>query len=500
MAKKISAKRKKHLFFWKLLAFIFIICTVIMNGLCIYNGMIPDFIMMIIGIVSIIISLFFTVVLCNIRVKSGIKFFVSLFLVAIMAGEIFFMRAGFDVSNIINQITDNGKRVEEIGIYVLKSSNYKKINDLEGKSINYLSTGDDENVRKALTIFEQKTTFESDYDESMDDLLNKLFNNEIDAIILSTSYEDIIKDEYKDKYEDLVMIYSESIENVVNVKKSNADITKDPFIVYVSGIDTNGKISSKARSDVNILIAVNPTTHNILVLNTPRDYYVTFHTKGVKDKLTHAGVFGVEESLKTLADFYEVDIDYYVRINFTSFIKIVDALDGVTVNVEGSFCESDSYRNTNNKICLSKGTQKLNGKQALAYARNRHSFNGGDKARGNHQMQIIEAIINKATSPKIITNYSRLIESLNNQVKTNMTSEEMLKFAKKQVSKNADWDFNSIAVDGSNSSNRCYAVGSGKAYVMEPNIESVDAAKQSLKNLLSGKKDIVVTTTTTRKK
>lgn len=229
------------------------------------------------------------------------------------------------------------------------------------------------------------------------------------------------------------------------------------------------------------------------MVNTPRDYYLTLNSKGKKDKLTHAGLYGVEESLNSLADLYDADIDYYVRINFTSFVKIIDALGGVTVNVEGSFCEQNSNRSKadGDLICLTKGMQNLNGEQALAYARNRHAFNSGDRARGEHQMQILEAIINKALSPKILTKYSSLINSLEGRVVTNMTTNEMYKFAKKQVNKTNDWKFTTISADGSDSRGICYSTGSAKAYVMEPKVETVEKIKTAIDRLFEGETNLL---------
>ena len=323
--------------------------------------------------------------------------------------------------------------------------------------------------------------------------MNSLINKDTEAILIDTNFEELIEDEFENIYKQLKRIDTIDIVDVVKVLKSDVDITKEAFAIYISGIDTSGNIGSKARSDVNILVAVNPKTKNILMINTPRDYYVTLESKGKKDKLTHAGLYGVEESLKSLELLYDVDIDYYARINFTSFIKIVDALNGIKVEVPAHFCEQDSNRSFASKdlICLNKGNQTLNGEQALALARHRKTFKTGDRARGENQMAILEAIINKALSPKIITKYSSLITALEGRVTTNMTTDEMYKFAKKQLKEDFNWRFTSLNAKGFDSKGICYSTGSGYSYVMEPNEDSLDLIKKALDNLNSGKKNIL---------
>lgn len=359
---------------------------------------------------------------------------------------------------------------------------------------------DDENVRKVITKINKDVKINTDYIDGIDALVKSLINGECDAIIFEISYEEILSDEYEEYYKELKMIDSIDIVDTISTLKSDVDITKDPFVVYVSGIDTKGNIASKARSDVNLLIVVNPTTKNILMINTPRDYYVTLHTSGKKDKLTHAGIYGIEESIYTLEDFYDIKIDYYVRANFTSVIKMIDALDGIKVDVPVKFCEQDSNRSFDEKdlICLNKGYQTLNGEQALALARHRKTLPTGDRARGDNQMLVLEAMINKALSPKILTNYQDMISALQGRVTTNVSTDEMYKFAKKQLKSEGTWTFTKLNAKGTDSRGTCYSVGSAKAYVMEPDEGYIDTIKQTIDNLMDGKKDIKVEEKTTK--
>lgn len=494
--KQKKKKKKKHTLFYKLLSFLLIISTVVTTGLVIYNEIFTVFYMIPVILISIVILFIISYILNKDRLRAWIKNIFSIIAIIILIFELLLNLYGTKTLKFLSDVTDTGYRVESFGVYILNTSEFNKLKDLNNKTLNYLDHTDDTNIREALARIEKKISLETDYEESIEKLLNSLVKGEVSAILMDKTYESIIKEEFKDISPKLKLIETIDIVDTVEVIKSSADITKDPFVVYISGIDTSGNVGSKARSDVNLLMAINPKTRNILMVNTPRDYYVTLSSKGKKDKLTHAGIYGVEESLNTLADLYSTKIDYYARINFTSFIKIVDALNGIKVNVPASFCEQDSHRSFKEEdlICLNKGTQTLNGEQALALARHRHSFAGGDRTRGENQMKILEAIINKALSPKIITKYTSLISALEGRVTTNMTTDEMYKLAKKQIKVGNDWKFTSISAKGKDSRSVCYSTGSGRAYVMEPNEESLSVIIKALDNIENDVEDVLAGT------
>ena len=490
--KEVKKKKNQPIWFYKLLSFLLIVCTVITFGTVIYNqifGILSTIIMIIIGILVIgIISFILNV---N-KLRMWVKNLFSIFAILIIIFDLLMIFFGTTTLKFLSNITDTGYRVETYGVYVLKSSKYKNIDDLDNKELFYLDSLGNESILKAIKKIEKEIDVNEEGIDDIDELLSSLTND--NAIVFESSYEDVLDDEHEDTYKNLKKIYSVDIVKNVDTIKSDVDLTKEPFIVYISGIDTTGNISSKARSDVNILLAVNPNTNNILMINTPRDYYVKLHTSGEMDKLTHAGLYGIEESVYTLGDLYNVDIDYYVRANFTSVLKMIDALDGIKVDVPVKFCEQDSNRSfdKNDLICLNKGYQTLNGEQALALARHRKTLATGDRARGNNQMLVLEAMINKALSPKIITNYSSLIAALDGRVTTNMTSDEMFKFAKKQVKDMNSWNFYKLGAKGTDGSGVCYSVGRYKSYVMEQDSEYVNVIQKAIKDLMGGKEKIVI--------
>lgn len=489
--KKKHKKKKQHVFIYKMLSFLLIIMTIVTLGTVIFNELLPIsyLIPIIIGLMIIIYTISF--ILNKNKLRPWIKNIFSSVAILLIILEVFILFFGTKTLKFLSNLADTGYRVETYGVYVLDSSSYKKIKDLNDKTIMYLGSDDLDNVNEVLDKIRKEIDIKVDHRDMLGELLSTLDEGKSDAILLESSYEDIIKDEFEENYDKLRKINSYDVVDIVNVQKSEKDITKDPFMVYISGIDTSGNVASKARSDVNILMAINPKTHQVLMINTPRDYYVTLASKGKKDKLTHAGIYGIEESVNTLNNLYGKEIDYYARINFTSFIKIIDALGGIKVNVPMSFCEQDSNRSfkQGDLICLNKGLQQLNGEQALALSRHRKTI--GDRARGRNQMLVLEATINKAISPKIITKYNSILNSLSGRIVTNMTSEEMVNFIKLQMTDNASWNFNTISANGINASRECYAIGNLKASVIEPYEDTIKAVKLALDNLYNGETEVL---------
>ena len=252
---------------------------------------------------------------------------------------------------------------------------------------------------------------------------------------------------------------------------------KEPFVIYISGIDTYGSISTTSRSDVNILAVVNPKSHTILFVNTPRDYYVQLHgTTGTKDKLTHAGLYGIDQSEKTLEDLYGIDINYNVKINFTSLEKIVNTVGGIEVESEYNF-SSGGYSFT-------AGKNELDGKEALAFSRERYSFEGGDRTRGQNQMRVLTALIGKMSQPSVIVNFQSILGSLNGVFQTNMTSDDMTTLVRNQLDTMTKWSISSISVDGNGASQPTYSMGAQNLYVMIPDEASLSSAKNKINSVL----------------
>ena len=276
-------------------------------------------------------------------------------------------------------------------------------------------------------------------------------------------------------------------------------ITKEPFVIYLSGVDTRGELTENARSDVNILAAVNPVTKRVALVNTPRDYYVDLAGTDSKDKLTHAGLYGVETSMETLGNLYGVNVDHYIRINFAGFISIIDALGGVDVYSDQAFTSvgSPGYYDPTTFV---EGWNHLDGKSALAFARERHAFASGDIQRGINQMKVIDAMLNKIKSPALLMGFSKIMDAASDCFVTSFSQDQISALVRMQLSDFAEWDIESYTVTGtSSSSTKCYSAKGQKLYVMKPDESSVAKAKEMIAAVLGGEGTVSSTTQTPEK-
>ena len=276
-------------------------------------------------------------------------------------------------------------------------------------------------------------------------------------------------------------------------------ITKEPFVVYLSGVDNRGELTENARSDVNILAVVNPVTKQAALINTPRDYYVDLAGTESKDKLTHAGLYGVETSMATLGNLYGVDVDHYIRINFAGFISIIDAIGGVDVYSDQAFTSvgSPGYYDP---TTFAEGWNHLDGKSALAFARERHAFKTGDIQRGINQMKVIDAMANKLKSPTLLMSFSKLMDAAADCFVTSFSQEQISALVRMQLGDLASWDIQSYTVTGSGAkSSKCYSAKGQSLYVMKPDENSVNEAKALIAAVLGGEDKLTSTGQTPEK-
>ena len=276
-------------------------------------------------------------------------------------------------------------------------------------------------------------------------------------------------------------------------------ITKEPFVVYLSGVDNRGELTDKARSDVNILAVVNPKTKRVALVNTPRDYYVDLAGTDSKDKLTHAGLYGVETSMATLGNLYGVNVEHYIRINFAGFINIIDAIGGVDVYSDQAFTSvgSPGYYDP---TTFAEGWNHLDGKSALAFARERHAFASGDIQRGINQMKVIDAMVNKLKSPALLMSFSKLMDAAADCFVTSLSQDQITALVRMQLSDLASWDIQSCSVTGtSGKSSKCYSAKGQSLYVMKPDENSVNEAKALIASVLDGEGSVSDTAQTPEK-
>ena len=466
-----------------ILAFQLIISIVLIGFILNLNVLTSKFIIPIV----VVIILLFALVLASQLIKkrnSKRKLFgriISLLLSCLM---IFASTYVLKTHDAISAISGADYETQSILVYVKADSDIKDIEDVIDGTFAINTLSDRQNTDYAVEQINEKnnsTIATKEYD-SYQDMYDALLDDEVDAMIMNEAYE-AITEQYDEEFDDMVkVIYSvERQRELENVTISQEfDVTKDTFTLYITGIDTYGPVSTVSRSDVNMLVTVNPKTHQILLTNIPRDYYVTLHSFGQLDKLTHAGIYGVEESMSTLEDLIGIDIDYYARVNFSSVETIVDALGGITVYSEYSF-SAGGYS-------FSAGNNNLNGKEALAFSRERYSFSAGDRQRGKNQQAVITGIINKMISPSIITNYTSILNAVSGSFQTSLSTSEIQSLVKMQIDDMSSWDIQTYSLDGTGASKSTYSSGSTPLYVMIPDQSTVTQAKTYIDAMENGQR------------
>lgn len=395
----------------------------------------------------------------------------------------------YKMNHAFNKVTDNTYMIDSMVVAVQNTDPAETIEDAADYvfGVQYAISGDD--VKQAIQTINAELGKEIAIKEysSIPDQANALHSGEVDAIIYNEGFTGMLNEAIEEYEASIKIIHRHEIKTEIQVQEPEQvkefSITEDTFSVYLSGIDVYGAIETNSRSDVNIIATVNPETRQILLTTTPRDFFVTIPgvSNGKKDKLTHAGIYGVDASIATLENLYEIDIPFYVRVNFTSVEQIVNVLGGVDVNSEYSFTTSDGYY-------VKAGMNHFNGKQALSFARERYHVPGGDETRGRHQQAVIVAMIKKIISPTILTAASGIIDSVSNNVETNMTQKQIQQLLKMQLNEGGSWSIYSTSVTGSGGMDYTYSIPGTPVYVMYPDSTTVDNAKALMERVEQGEK------------
>ena len=387
------------------------------------------------------------------------------------------------LNNTYNFINSTQSKYDTLNysVIVLKDSNDTSIHDLSNKTISYLN---DNYYKDIIDILNSKIHYTEKLIDDFTKIENLLKEKEIDAVVIEDSYLTLINEESSEFRENTKIIDTFQIKVKTHKESSDTSILENPFILYISGIDQYGNVNTvRGRSDVNQLVVVNPKTNHILLVNTPRDYYVRLAgTIGLKDKLTHAGIYGINKSIDTLEDLYDININHYLRVNFNTLVKVVDVIGGIDVYSDKTFNSFHIKGWT-----VSKGLNHFNGKEALAYSRERYAYIDGDHHRGRNQQDVITAIINKITTSKVlISKYNSILNVLDGSFQTDISTSGITSFIKYQLDKMPSWKVESIAVSGYNSYNYTYSMGYNyKLYVMEPDYDSIETAKEKIKEVLN---------------
>lgn len=362
--------------------------------------------------------------------------------------------SGTKLGSLSDEMTNN------VSVIVMKSSNYNSLKDLSGKKIGTTSELDAKSTEKCLTDIKKSIDFDQEDYPNYNQEMTDLYDGRIDGVILDESSRGIVYEQFLNISQVTKVVHTTSYkaprEHAIVDSKHPVDVTKDPFTIYFSGNDSFGDIQETGRTDSNMLVTVNPKTHRILMTSIPRDYYVPVACAedaadgcpdGQKDKLTHTGLYGVQTTINTIEDFMDVDINYYVRVNFSSLTNIVDAIGGVDVTV-GKGLAVDQFYTDDTIGGVVEGENHLDGQKALAYARERYAYEDGDLQRVKNQQQVLKAIIKKVKSPSMLLKYASLIDAIGSAIETNMPSSSITNFVKFQLASNSSWKFESYPMVG----------------------------------------------------
>lgn len=441
-------------------------------------------------VLAMVLLLEATALFMFVPVKQRIRLWrriVSLVLSAvIITGSLFVTKVGYDAQNLLEGVTGDVSNTRSSYVLVRNDSPAQSLK--ETKDFRYGAVGeyDVDHTQQLILVIEQEieTTINLTYYPQAAMVADALYNKEVDALILNGASISLLIEQpgYEEFLSHVRVLHTMPFEEEEPEKEvSKEGIVSAPFVVYISGSDTRSKLLDVSRSDVNILAVVNPTTKQILLLNTPRDYYIPNPAgKGALDKLTHCGNYGIKYSVQALADLYQAQIVYYCQINFTGFEKLIDAIDGVTIHSD------ETFRTVSGEL-IKKGENTMDGKTALAFARERYNVSGGDNGRGKNQMKVIKSVIEKmAASKTLISNYADIMKSLDGMFVTNLSSEEIADIVKMQVNDMATWNVQSFAVTGRGDYQETYSWKGENLYVMWPNEDMVQYAINLVDRVFNG--------------
>ena len=458
------ARRKKRSPLTKYLFVSIFLVSFIVLFLIYFIDILPkNYFYILFGLFMTINLIFTTLLFSRSNVVSGFgKFFSAVYMVLMIIAAIYEL----NTIDFLKKIGNSEYLTINYKVIVLSSSDYNDIKSIKGEKLGILNSYPEE----TLTKLGKKVTTPYYKSNNYTQLVDKLFDKSLKVILLEESAIEILKEEDLDFNKKTKVLYEFSIDIKQKSIKDKANITKEPFNIYISGIDTYGSVNSVSRSDVNIIMTVNPKDGKIILTWIPRDYYVKLSNVNEFDKLTHAGIYGVETSVNTIESLLDIDINYYIKLNFSSLTKTVDTFDGISVDSKYSFVSQDGYKYTT-------GKNELDGKRALSFVRERKNLPNGDKSRGENQLAVLSAIINKASSKSIITKYNSFLKTLKQSFVTNLSNKEITDFIKMQIDKDIKWEIVNVTLDGSDGYEYTYSYSKNKLYVMLPDQDTISHAK-----------------------
>ena len=503
LSQNVKKKKKKNKRRLAKLMTVFIFATLaLLIFQMIYLDLLPMKLIVLIFAVLLIIALIITLIM-NFKVRRFIpRLLVGLISFCMCLGLAYgnyFVYKTKDTFEVVTSIAD--KKAITTSIIAMKTSDIKKVSDLKNKKIGTISSMDSEATERTLkALSKENVKYSTKNYGNLDDLVNALYDGSVDAICLNEKYRDILHetDEYftfntetKVAYQNVHYVEREATDNESDPVN---DITKDAFTILVSGNDSYGSLQdANTRSDANMLLTVNPKTGTILMTSIPRDYYVDLICpgdgemacpEGSKDKLTHSGLLGIKSTEKSIENALGIKINYNIRINFSSVVNLVDALDGIDLDIkEGEQCD---ILYANMQPGLSVGKHHVDGETALAFTRERHAYVNGDNQRVKNQQKVFKAMFKRIVSPKMITNYGKFMDALAVAFDTNISGDEISDFIKYELNNMPKWKFESYTIYGESAYDFCYEAQSYASVTYQNDLMN-EIARNKIKAVLKGK-------------
>ena len=371
----------------------------------------------------------------------------------------------FKTISFIKNLSGETEYIKTYYVVALKENNYQL------EDITKITVYENSDSSKVIEQLKRVISFETITSFDLGEIVDQLTNNQIQAILIEKNIHDLLIEEIETFDQKTIILYQVELTSKIEVMPITVDPTEKPFNVLITGIDSYGDIKRVGRSDVNVVINVNPKTRKIVIISIPRDYYVNIHGEDkLKDKLAHSGIYGTEKTIKTVENLLDIEINYYLKVNFNSIIELVEAIGIITVNSEYHF-ESGGYR-------FYKGENQMDGYKALAFLRHRYTLPGGDRGRNlNHQI-FINGVIEKATTPAVLMRYNTILHKLENKIIFNMEEEKIIAFIKKELNSKEKWQIVNYGLNGFDASDYTYTSSKSKRYVMIPDQETVEEAKE----------------------
>lgn len=456
-------------------------------------------VILVIILFSLILLLLINFCAHGLATKIIFSFLVILISVAYGLGDYYL----YSTASTLNIVTEQAaKSKNTVSLIVMAESTKTDVQDINGSKIGVLKNINKEGTKKSLNdISKQNIGYSTEKFDNVPAMLQALYEGEVDAIILNEAYRSNVSEieNYGNFNNETKVIY----QTVYYTKEANnslavSDITSKPFTILITGNDSFGTLDEVSRSDVNMIVTINPLTSTILMTSIPRDAFVTevcddyACNYGVEDKLTHTGIYGADTTKDTLENLLDIDINYIFRVNFSSMIDIVDALGGIDIDVAEGMAVSRFYSDSTLEG-VHEGQNHLNGKRALAYSRERKAYLDGDVQRARNQQQVLQAMFKKASSPEIITKYSNILKAVGKAFDTNMTTKEITSFIKYQLQANPSWKFEQYVLKGENTLKVSPELGM-EVSAVELYAYSIQTASEKIQAVLDGKSSDTIET------